>query len=179
MNQIRSKIVYKVKGVKTVDISNYIKLYSKDLTRLCLSLCKNKADAEDLFQSTWEKAIKNIKKYNMEMPFDKWLYSICVNNYKDSVKSPFHKKILRFEKTEDLELTLNSIPQEIAPREDFLSLHQALQKLSLEKRQAVALYYFKDLSTKEVAEILNIPEGTVKSRLSSAREQLRKELMYE
>lgn len=98
-----------------MDISNYIKLYSKDLTRLCLSLCKNKADAEDLFQSTWEKAIKNIKKYNMEMPFDKWLYSICVNNYKDSVKSPFHKKILRFEKTEDLELTLNSIPQEIAP----------------------------------------------------------------
>lgn len=159
--------------------SEYINLYGMDLTRLCLSLCKNKADAEDLYQTTWEKVIKNIKKYNKEKPFDKWLFSICVNTHKDMVKSPFRKRILRFDNTEDLERALNSIPDNIASRDEFLSLHSAMAKLSLEKRQAVALYYFKDYSTKEVAEILNIPEGTVKSRLSAARQELRKELNYE
>ena len=160
-------------------ISEYINLYSRDLTRLCISLCNQKSDAEDLYQATWEKAIKNLRKYNSEKPFDKWLFSICVNTYKDMVKSSFRRKILSFNKTEDLELTLNSVPETVAPYDEFITLHQALKKLSPDKRQAVALYYFKDYSTKEVAEILNIPEGTVKSRLSSARQDLRKELNNE
>lgn len=157
-------------------ISEYINLYGRDLTRLCMSLCNNKADAEDLYQATWEKVIKNLRKYDKEKPFDKWLFSICVNTYKDTVKSSFAKKILKFNKTEDLEQTLNSIPDSVAPHDEFISLHQALKKLTPDKRQAVALYYFKDYSTKEVAEILNIPEGTVKSRLNAARQDLRKEL---
>ena len=160
-------------------ISEYINLYGRDLTRLCLSLCNQKSDAEDLYQATWEKAIKNLRRYNSEKPFDKWLFSICVNTYKDMVKSSFRRKILSFTKTEDLELTLNSVPESIAPVDEFITLHQALKKLSPDKRQAVALYYFKDYSTKEVAEIQNIPEGTVKSRLSSARQDLRKELNNE
>lgn len=160
-------------------ISDYINLYGRDLTRLCLSLCNQKSDAEDLYQTTWEKAIKNLRKYSSEKPFDKWLFSICVNTYKDTVKSSFRRRILSFNKAEDLELTINSIPDTIAPYDEFLSLHHALKKLSPDKRQVVALYYFKDYSTKEVAEILNIPEGTVKSRLSSARQDLRKELSDE
>ena len=157
-------------------ISEYINLYGRDLTRLCISLCNQRSDAEDLYQATWEKAIKNIRRYNDEKPFDKWLFAICVNTYKDTVKSSFRRKILSFNKTEDLDLTLNSISDDIAPHDEFLSLHQALKKLTPEKRQVIALYYFKDYSTKEVAEILNIPEGTVKSRLSTARQDLRKEL---
>ncbi len=162
-----------------MDITTYIKLYGRDLTRLCLSLCKNRADAEDLYQITWEKVLKNIRRYNKEMPFDKWLFAICVNAHKDMVKSPFRSKTFHFDTTDDLEHTLNSIPDAFVSQDEFLSLHTAVSKLPLEKRQVIALYYFKDYSTKEVAEILNLPEGTVKSRLSSAREQLRKELLNE
>ena len=160
-------------------INEYISLYGRDLTRLCTSLCKQRADAEDLYQTTWEKAMKNIRKYNSEKSFDKWLFAICVNAHKDMVKSPFRKKILSFNKTEDLELILNSIADSETPIDEFMALHTAVSKLSLEKRQVIALYYFKDYSAKEVAEILSIPEGTVKSRLSSARQDLRKELNNE
>lgn len=162
-----------------MDISRYIDIYGKDLTNLCLSLCKNKFDAQDLYQSTWEKVIKNFKKFNPDMPFDKWLFRICINTHKDMVKSPFYKKIFRFEKAEDLDHTLNSIPDRAISPDEFIALHSAISKLSLEKRQVVALYYFKDYSTKEVADILAVPEGTVKSRLSAAREQIRKELNNE
>lgn len=163
-----------------MDIAKYITLYGKDLTRLCMSLCNNRDDAEDLYQSTWEKVMRHLRRYNKEKPFDKWLFSICVNTYKDMVKSPFYKRILRFDKAEDLERTLNSIPyDEDISREEILTLHNAISKLSTDKRQVIALFYFKDYSTKEVAEILSIPEGTVKSRLNSARQDLRKELNHE
>ena len=163
-----------------MDIEKYITLYGKDLTRLCVSLCGNKSDAEALYPSTWEKVMRHYRRYNKEKPFDKWLFAICVNTYKDTVKSPFYKRILRFDKAEDLERTINSIPvDENISREEILSLHSAISKLSVEKKQVVALYYFKDYSTKEVAEILSVPEGTVKSRLSSARQDLRKELNHE
>lgn len=159
-----------------MDITNYINTYGKDLTRLCLSLCKNRADAEDLYQTTWEKVLKNIRRYNKEKPFDKWLFTLCVNAHRDMVKSPFRKKIFHFDTAEDLDRTLNSVPDTTLPHDEFISLRAAISKLTLEKRQVIALYYFKDYSTKEVAEILDLPEGTVKSRLSTARNEIRKEL---
>ncbi|MBQ8795532.1 MAG: RNA polymerase sigma factor [Clostridia bacterium] len=160
-------------------ISEYINLYGRDLSRLCTSLTNTRDDAQDLYQATWEKAIRKISKYDSSKPFDKWLFAICVNTFKDMVKSPFRRKILQFDKTEELERTLNSISDTEISRDEFLSLHCAIKKLTVEKRQVLALYYFKDYSLKEVARILNIPEGTVKSRLSSARLDLRKELENE
>lgn len=161
------------------DITPYIKEYGKDLSRLCLSLCKNKSDAEDLYQNTWEKVLKNIKRYDKSRAFDKWLFSICINAHKDMVKSPFRKKILSFSSAEDLERTLNSIPESTGSKDEFITLHHALSKLSFEKRQVIALYYFKDYSIKELADIIGIAEGTVKSRLNAARAEIRKELNNE
>lgn len=116
-----------------MDITNYINTYGKDLTRLCLSLCKNRADAEDLYQTTWEKVLKSIRRYNKEKPFDKWLFTLCVNAHRDMVKSPFRKKIFHFETTDELERTLNSVPDSILPHDEFISLRAAISKLTLEK----------------------------------------------
>lgn len=161
------------------DISMYIAQYGKDLSRLCHSLCTCEHDAEDLYQTTWEKVIKGIMRYDNKKPFDKWLWSVCVNAHKDMLKNPFRKKMLAFESSEDLERMLYSIPDAKQNKDDYIALHTAIKKLDPKKRQIIALFYFKDYSTAELAEILGIPEGTVKSRLSSAREQIRKELNYE
>ena len=53
----------------------YVQQYSADLSRLCMSLCGNKTEAEDLFQETWLKAMRYYDKYEKSKPFDKWLYS--------------------------------------------------------------------------------------------------------
>lgn len=161
------------------DISEYISKYGKDLGRLCSSLCSSCHDAEDLYQTTWEKVLRNIRHYDRSKPFDKWLWSVCVNAHKDMLKNPFRKKVLAFDTSEELERILNSVPQSEQSRDDYIILHNAIRHLDPKKRQVIALYYFKDYSTAELAEILGIPEGTVKSRLSSAREQIRKELNNE
>ena len=161
------------------DISQYIKIHGKDLGRLCSSLCQNHFDAEDLYQATWEKVIRNYKKYDESRPFDKWLWSICINAYKDMLKNPFRRRVVSFDSSEDLERILLSVPTTEQDRDDCIVLHKAISRLEPQKRQVIALYYFKDLSTAELSQILNIPEGTVKSRLSSARAQIRKELNNE
>lgn len=157
-------------------IESLIDLHSPDLSRLCRSLCSCEQDAEDLFQITWEKVIRNFRKYNPEKPFDKWLFAVCVNAHRDMLRNPFRKRVVFFDKSEELENLIKSIPDGQEHKDEYLSLHCAINKLDIKRRQVVALYYFKDYSTSELSEIIGIPEGTVKSRLASAREQLRKEL---
>lgn len=157
----------------------YVQEYGHILSKLCMSLCNNTADAQDLYQSTWEKAIKKIKSYDNSRPFDKWLFAVCVNTYRDSLRRFDRKKIFHFNSVEEQERFLSTIPDFVADKDDYIALHTALTKLTPIQREVVVLYYFKDYSFSELSEILSIPDGTVKSRLHSALSVLRKELNYE
>lgn len=157
-------------------VENYISEHGLALTKLCLSLTNNRHDAEDLYQSTWEKAIRKLKKYDSTRPFEKWLFTICVNTYRDRVRRYDNKRILSFSSDEEQERIISSIPDPNSNRDDYLAIHAAVKRLKPSLREAVVLYYFRDYSVAELSEILAIPEGTVKSRLSTARAELRKEL---
>lgn len=157
--------------------NEYITRYNADLTRLCVSLCGNITDAEDLLQDTWLKAMRHYHKYDESKPFDKWLYCICVNTYKNTLSSAFLKKRKSFSSDEEERVFFNSIP-EISndTRDDYLELYKAISSLSKKHRIVIVLYYFKDYSVTEISQIINIPTGTVKSRLSTARAQLKRRL---
>lgn len=162
------------------NFNDYITKYSLDLTRLCLSLCANRTDADDLFQDTWYKAMKNYSKYNRALPFDKWLFAICVNTYKNNVKLAFNRRNVSFANDEEKMRFMNSIP-DITDKncDDYIMLHTSIQKLDKKRRIVLVLFYFKDYSIKEISEILKIPEGTVKSRLYSAKSELKRSMCYE
>ncbi len=156
-----------------------IEKYSPELSRLCSSLCTCRQDAEDLFQTTWEKVLRNLRKYDEEKPFDKWLWRICINAHKDMMKNPFRKRRATFRNEEEEEQFLASFCKDDDRRDEILSLHRAINRLDVKSRQVITLYYFRDFSTHELSELLSIPEGTVKSRLHKAREEIRKEMRYE
>lgn len=162
------------------EFENYIQRYNADLTRLCISLCGNISDAEDLLQDTWLKALRHYNKYDKNKPFDKWLYSICVNTYKNSISSAFVKRQKQFKNDEEKQLFFTSIPEVNDNNIDnYIELHNAISSLSKKNRIVIVLYYFKDFSVKEISQIINIPVGTVKSRLASAREEIKRRLIYE
>lgn len=162
------------------DFEEYVQKYSSDLTRLCLSLCCNSADAEDLFQDTWYKAIRHYPKYNRELPFDKWLFSICVNTYKNSLKLSYNKNKVEFKSDEEKQAFLNSIPSsDEVGRDDYFELRRAISALPKRQKIVIVLHYFKDYSEREIAQLLNIPEGTVKSRMYAARQSLKGRLNNE
>lgn len=162
------------------DFENYIQLYSTDLTGLCISLCGNKDEAEDLFQETWYKAMKNYSKYNNSYPFDKWLYSICVNTYKNTLRLFYNKNKASFKTEEEKRIFFNSIPDtDEGDSWQYFELHKIIFELPKKQRMVVILRYFKDYTTKEISEILNVPQGTVKSRLHSAKAYIKRRLENE
>lgn len=161
-----------------------IETYSPYIYKLCIKLCKSKFEAEDLFQNTWLKIYKNIEKYNKENKFENWIYSICLNCYRDSYTK--EKKLLvimknLFTSTEEKENEIcNSPDQHISIEEEFIKANrnkrimEYVNTLDDKYRIPVLLFYFKDLTYIDISQILDIPVGTVKSRLFKGKILLKK-----
>ncbi len=155
-----------------------IKAYGPRLFGLCMTLCRNREDAWDLYQDTWLRAYERQAQYNPSRTYEGWLTAICVNRYRDILRrlkiAPF---LDLFSTSEEKEQVLANIPVE--EKEDFREVREAVDNLPEKFRQVVILYYFEDKDTRRTAEILEIPEGTVKTRLMKARKMLKEVLQDE
>lgn len=157
-------------------LTEFTEKHSADLSRLCLGLCGNHADADDLFQETWLKVYQRLGSYDETRPFEGWLYTICVNTFRDMCRSAFRKKAISFSDTEEKDRFLDGIPDKSNVGEELMEVIDVIRRMSPKYREVLALRFFKDYSEEQTAEILGVPLGTVKSRISRAREILRREL---
>jgi RNA polymerase sigma-70 factor (ECF subfamily) len=159
-------------------VDEYIKKYGKRLYGLCLTLCAFSDEADDLYQDTWLKVLKNISQYDETKEFEPWLTKICVNTYRNKLrriaKAPFYN---RFSDGDEKDRVLESVSAE-HPK-DYGDLHKAIDKLPEKYRITFILFYFNDLDLKSVASTLGIPVGTVKSRLNKAKKLIKEELNRE
>lgn len=150
----------------------YIEKYGRRLYGLCRTLCANPDDADDLYQDTWLKVHQKFEMYDQEYDFEGWLTRICVNTYKDQLRK---KKLSRIFDLFDSQEAKDAVLEKAATeeKETFSNLHAAVQRLPHKIRLTVLLYYFKELDVTQTAQVLNIPPGTVKSRLSKSRKLLK------
>lgn len=156
-------------------IDSLIRDHGKRLYGLCMTLCKNSSDADDLYQETWLKVVSNISRYDTSKPFEPWLTRICVNIYRNKLRRSIHSPFFdKFSSNEEKDTLLENIPA--VSRADYSELHAAIQRLPEKLRLVIILYYFQDMDIPSTARILRIPEGTVKSRLNQARKKLKEEL---
>ena len=158
-----------------MDKNNFSDLYSasrKDLYKYCRTLCGN--DADDLMQQTYLKAWENFGFFRGEnFPF--WLRSIARNIFLDNLR----KSKPEYFSEELPEIPDNSInPEFIAEKRDIcrILLKALKDSLSPVQRMTVILYYYDEKSVSEIANIMQVSENTVKSRLFNARKKLREEL---
>lgn len=153
---------------------DYIETYGQKLFGLCMHLCRNRWDAQDLYQETWLKAYQAQQKYDKQRDFGVWITKICVNLYRDKLR---RKKLLSFLPFSQQSTEHPWEDQLAAPEvEDYSDLHHAVDHLPDLYRMVIVLYYFLGCSISQTANILKIPEGTVKSRLSKARTLLERSL---
>ena len=160
-------------------INQLIEEYSPLLTALCLQLCQNEADANDLFQDTWERVVRHARKHSLESIRNHraWLCKICTNLYCDRYKR--QKKDRQHTcAPEDKELFLQNIPDP-QRREDYAILFDAISRLTAKQKSVVILKYFYGFSEREIAEMLSLPRGTVRSRVHDALHTLRRDLNEE
>ncbi len=153
--------------------------YQDKLYNLCRHMLGNADDAEDAAQDTFIKAYRNLSNFRPEVSFYTWLYRIAVNTCLDYRKRPFFESLFR-KSDEGERYYLETASDEPSPEKLYeskqlgLALSKSLGKLSLKLRTVIILKEIEDLSYEEMAEVLDISIGTVKSRLSRAREELKK-----
>ncbi len=134
--------------------------------RIAICNAKNKEDAEDIFQDVFISLIKNLHKIENEKHLKYWLIRTTINFSKNLHLSFWKKKVL----LENKEKGKTYIDDEV------LLLREEIKTLSDKQKSVIYLYYYEGYSIKEISEILNISDGTVKSRLSSARNNLKLKL---
>lgn len=152
--------------------------YQDRIYNLCRHMLGNTADAEDAAQDTFIKAHQKLKDFKPEASLYTWLYRIAVNTCLDYKKRPFFESLFR-KSDEGEEYITEAVSKEPTPEKLYeskqlgLALRKSLGKLSLKLRTAIILKEIEGLSYEEIAEVLDVSIGTVKSRLSRAREELK------
>lgn len=146
-----------------------------DLYRTASRLTMNQTDAEDLVQETFMQAWKSFEHYEIGTNCRAWLYKILFNKY-DHYRRKKYTQAKYLQEADDLVFANATYSAPVAENLSDAEIIAALNKLPDHYRAVVLLADVQDFDYKEVAEILQIPIGTVMSRLSRARTQLRKSL---
>ena len=146
---------------------------------LCRHMLGNAHDAEDAAQDTFIQAFRSLDNFKPKASFYTWLYRIAVTTCIDRKKRPFLESAFNIF-NEDEELALGQASCEPSPEELYesrqlkLILHESLGKLSLKLKTVILLREIEGLSYEEIAAILDVSIGTVKSRISRGRKELKK-----
>ncbi len=147
-----------------------------ELSYFCSRLCKSKEDADDLFQETYLTAFEKLDQYRTDKNFRGWLHTIALHKYCNQMRSKQQWTEDLTDNTEESELYA---PENYAERRELQNILMSTIENSLNEPQKVTvlLYYYDDMSVPQIAEQMNCPEGTVKTRLYHSRRILREELI--
>ncbi len=149
-----------------------VRYYEKFVFNVAFSFMTNYDDAFDVAQETFIKAWRKLSLFKGDSAFSTWLYRITVNTSKDAL-SQRNRRWSEGEADEHIP-SHHETPEENAIREENArELKKALDSLDSDMREIVILREIEELSYSEISNLLGIEMGTVKSRLSRAREKLR------
>ena len=140
------------------------------LYRAAFAVCRNPQDAEDVVQETLLAYFRSDKEFESDEHIRAWLIRVAVNKAKNATVC-FWRRNRR-----SLEDYMESLTFEDAGDRDLMD---AVLRLPERYRIVLHLFYYEDYSIREIAELLNLGEGAVKSRLSRGRQQLRRTLTEE
>jgi RNA polymerase sigma-70 factor (ECF subfamily) len=153
--------------------------HSPHLMRLATMLSRSSADAEDIVQETLVGAFAGLARFNRESSVKTWLSRICTRQaaraWNKSKRSRMAAQL-----DESAEFTSNdpglSVASAATATDSKIDINLMLQKLNAEHREILVLREIQGLSYEEIAQALEIPRGTVESRLHRARAELRRRL---
>ncbi len=162
-----------------------VRTYEKRVYNLAYRLSGNYDEAQDIVVESFIRVFQALKMFRGDANFSTWLFRIVTNVYLDRRKRTRNKQHLSLE--EYIELDENSVSRQVedqGPTPDVIAeanertdlLQQAIASLPDYQRTMIVLYHTEGLAYDEIAEVLSLPIGTVKSRLNRARLTLREKL---
>ncbi len=177
----------RIKQVKKGDqnaFAEIVELFKDKVYQLCYRMVGNAHDAEDIAQEAFIRAYVNINSYDTNRKFSTWLYRIATNLSIDRLRKrkPDYFLDAEIDGTEGLTMYSQVPSDEPQPDEMVETLEfqewiqQEINELPIMYRSVIVLKYIEELSLKEIGDILDLPIGTVKTRIHRGREALRKRL---
>lgn len=167
------------------ELEECIDKYGKDIYSFCRHATGSVQEGEELYQDTFLKAVELLGKMDINQNPKGFLLSVSVGLWKNKKrKYAWRQRIAGMESLEEKDEYKN-IPNDmdavlpektLLQKEQNLVIHTCIKKLSEKYQLILYLYYSSELSTKEIAACLKLPEGTVKSRLHKARMLLKEQL---
>jgi RNA polymerase sigma-70 factor (ECF subfamily) len=151
--------------------------YRTRVYRTALAIVRDPAVAEDILQDCFLKIYSNAHRIDADRPLAPWLYRVTVNlSYTWLARGKNHRA--SFDTISDhLVSPMRHAPDQMTEQTELRQkVRQAIGALSIDQRVVVVLYYLNGMNLQDIAEILDLPVGTVKSRLYYARENLRNAL---
>lgn len=155
-----------VEKAKKGDKENFLALINENrlsIYKVARGILNNQYDIEDAIQNTIIKAYEKISTLENNDLFKTWIIRILINECKDILRK--NKRIISLD--EEINQSIYTDVYE------NIDLTRAINSLCEDLRIVTVLFYFEDMSTKDIGKILDIPDGTVRSRLSRSRQQLR------
>jgi len=176
VDKTTKELILKAQAGDAESFHNIVAIYDSRIMTLSLQIAQNKEDAEDIYQETFIKVYKNISKFRFESDIYTWIYRIAINtayNYKRK-----HSKITTVEPKEEngfdfLDWVYDPQSNEENREELILAINQSLLTLSHQQRTVFILKHLQQLKIKDIANILDLSDGTVKKYLFRAMEKLR------
>ena len=165
-----------------VAVEQLVKDYQPRLFRLALSILDDgsqngSADAQEATQDALFSALRSLDSYRGDAKLSTWLYSITVNICRNRLRTRRRQDRIRkvFERLTTPIDGVSSQPEAaIIQKQEDASLFDIVQTLNVKHRLPVILRYYHSRSVADIARILEIPEGTVHSRLNTARKKMRR-----
>ncbi|WP_082235726.1 RNA polymerase sigma factor SigW [Halobacillus massiliensis] len=179
----------KIKELKKGDPSAFediVTFYQNKVYHICYRMVGISAEAEDLAQEAFIRAYTNIDRYDERRKFSTWLYRIATNLTIDWLRKrkPDYYLDAEVKGTDGLDMYSQLAIDQALPEEEVESLElqnyiqNEMLALPPKYRSVIVLRYLDELSLQEIADVLEIPVGTVKTRVHRGREALRKRLRH-
>ncbi len=151
--------------------------YEQKLLRYGRKFLRHKEDIEDIVQDIFVRAYQNIQSFDATQRFSPWIYRIAHNAFVNELRRKSRNPLVYV----DFDTFLahpaydDPAPREREQQEIKAMIEKSLEGLDYKYREVLILYYLEDMPYKDIAEVLQVPQGTVGVRLRRAKEALRKE----
>lgn len=157
-------ILYQMKNGDKQAVERFVRKYYPDILRYCYLHISDRDYAEDITQETFEHFFSTLNRYQYRGKTKNYLYTIAANLCRD-----YYRKCR--------DIPMSEMPEQfvepITLAEEKLDVGTALNRLPIELREVTILYYYRDRTQKDIAEILGISQTVVQRRLERAKKQLR------
>ena len=166
-----------IMSIKTGDktaLKELVEKHKRTAYRMALGLVGNRDDAFDISQEAFLRVYRSAETFDNSKPFLPWFYTIVANLSRTWLKRRSNRDSKMVDITESEYLVVSDDNPEAAliQKEAIQNLRSALRELPFDDREIIVMQHFRGMSYDEISDILNIPKGTVMSRLYYARKKL-------